>query len=249
MEIHHWRVRWWCWSSLHQCTCWWVASIREHVKVFSLIAGNMSKHKGLRLCYCISKASAPMGCSQSALVSIKSDLMKVGVNQQGAKTDLFVPVQQVTDWSSHWFMLMLVLIETCQNTQRVAVCCTWGCTAVRMSTLTPVYCQKGHQCTPEHQNRMMEKWEKVPSLSSTNWDNWDKSKVLSWASDSTDISSVEHLWGVLDKQVQSKEALPHSLHDFQDLLQTLMPNPTLPPSGVESMAEFNLPPDGSLTGL
>lgn len=74
-----------------------MASIREHVKVFSLIAGNMSKHKGLRLCYCISKASAPMGCSQSALVSIKSDLMKVGVNQQGAKTDLFVPVQQVTD--------------------------------------------------------------------------------------------------------------------------------------------------------
>lgn len=128
--------------------------------------------------------------------------------------------------------LMLVLIETCQNTQRVAVCCTWSCTAVRMSTLTPVYCQKGHQWTPEHQDRMMEKWEKVPSLSSTNWNNWDKSKVLSWASDSTDISSVEHLWGVLDKQVQSKEALPHSLHDFQDLL-----------------LQFNLPPDGSLTGL
>lgn len=194
----------------------------------------MSKHKGLRLCYCISKPSAPMGCSQAALVSIYqkwSNEGRVSVSKPVGCKDWPVCASPTGDLLKLTLVktLMLVLIETCQNTQRVAVCCTWSCTAVRMSTLTPVYCQKGHQWTPEHQDRMMEKWEKVPSLSST---NWDKSKVLSWASDSTDISSVEHLWGVLDKQVQSKEALPHSLHDFQDLL-----------------LQFNLPPDGSLTGL
>lgn len=197
----------------------------------------MSKHKGLRLCYCISKPSAPMGCSQAALVSIYqkwSNEGRVSVSKPVGCKDWPVCASPTGDLLKLTLVktLMLVLIETCQNTQRVAVCCTWSCTAVRMSTLTPVYCQKGHQWTPEYQDRMMEKWEKVPSLSSTNWNNWDKSKVLSWASDSTDISSVEHLWGVLDKQVQSKEALPHSLHDFQDLL-----------------LQFNLPPDGSLTGL
>uniref|UniRef100_A0A3Q3JTD4 Transposase Tc1-like domain-containing protein n=1 Tax=Monopterus albus TaxID=43700 RepID=A0A3Q3JTD4_MONAL len=45
-------------------------------------------------------------------------------------------------------------------------------------------------------------------------------KVLTWPPNSPDLNPVEHLWDVLEKQIQDMEASPHSLQDLKDLLMT-----------------------------
>ena len=45
-------------------------------------------------------------------------------------------------------------------------------------------------------------------------------EVLAWPPNSLDLNPVEHLWDVLDKQVQSMEAPPRNLQDLNDLLWT-----------------------------
>ncbi|MCI4375917.1 hypothetical protein PGIGA_G00114930 [Pangasianodon gigas] len=45
-------------------------------------------------------------------------------------------------------------------------------------------------------------------------------KVLTWPPNSPDLNLIEHLWYVLDKQVQSMEAPPHYLQDLKELLLT-----------------------------
>ncbi|KAK3510120.1 hypothetical protein QTP70_026836, partial [Hemibagrus guttatus] len=46
----------------------------------------------------------------------------------------------------------------------------------------------------------------------------DKRGVLTWPPNSSDLNPIEHLWDVLDKQVQSVEAPPRYLQDLKDLL-------------------------------
>ncbi|XP_051541380.1 voltage-gated hydrogen channel 1-like isoform X1 [Myxocyprinus asiaticus] len=43
-------------------------------------------------------------------------------------------------------------------------------------------------------------------------------KVLPWPPNSPDLNPIEHMWDVLDQQVQSMEAPPHKLQDLKDLL-------------------------------
>lgn len=58
--------------------------------------------------------------------------------------------------------LMLVLIEMCQNTQGIAVCCIWGCIADQSECpCWPVHCQKLQQWESEYQNWTREKWKEV----------------------------------------------------------------------------------------
>ncbi|KAJ8417445.1 hypothetical protein AAFF_G00286720 [Aldrovandia affinis] len=45
-------------------------------------------------------------------------------------------------------------------------------------------------------------------------------KVLTWPPNSPDLNPIDHLWNVLDKQVQSMEASPHNLQDLKDLMLT-----------------------------
>ncbi|KAF7651016.1 hypothetical protein LDENG_00117370 [Lucifuga dentata] len=45
-------------------------------------------------------------------------------------------------------------------------------------------------------------------------------KVLTCPSNSPDLSPIEHLWDVLEKQVRSMKAPPHNLQDLKDLLLT-----------------------------
>ncbi|KAK3520813.1 hypothetical protein QTP70_032379, partial [Hemibagrus guttatus] len=45
-------------------------------------------------------------------------------------------------------------------------------------------------------------------------------EVLTWPPNSPDLNPIEHLWDVLDKQVQSLEAPPHNIQDLKDLLLT-----------------------------
>ncbi|KAK3531598.1 hypothetical protein QTP70_024987 [Hemibagrus guttatus] len=44
--------------------------------------------------------------------------------------------------------------------------------------------------------------------------------ALTWPPNSPDLSPIEHLWDVLDKQVRSLEASSCNLHDLKDLLLT-----------------------------
>ena len=51
-------------------------------------------------------------------------------------------------------------------------------------------------------------------------DHNNENEVLTWLPNSPDLSQIEHLWDVLDKQVQSMEAPPRNLQDLKDLLLT-----------------------------
>ena len=43
-------------------------------------------------------------------------------------------------------------------------------------------------------------------------------KVLSWPPNSTDLNPIEHLWDLLEKQIQSMETTPHNSQALKDLL-------------------------------
>jgi len=45
-------------------------------------------------------------------------------------------------------------------------------------------------------------------------------EVLTWPPNSPDLSPIEHLWDVLNKQVRSMDAPPRNLQDLKDLLLT-----------------------------
>lgn len=45
-------------------------------------------------------------------------------------------------------------------------------------------------------------------------------QVLAWPSNSPDLSPMEHMWGLLETQVQSMEATPHSLEELKETLLT-----------------------------
>ncbi|KAK3572875.1 hypothetical protein QTP86_009313 [Hemibagrus guttatus] len=45
-------------------------------------------------------------------------------------------------------------------------------------------------------------------------------EVLTWPPNSPDLNPIQHLWDVLDKQVQSMEAPSRNLQDLKDLLLT-----------------------------
>ena len=48
----------------------------------------------------------------------------------------------------------------------------------------------------------------------------NKFEVLTWPPNSPDLNPIEHLWDVLDKQIQSMEAPPCNIQDLKDLLLT-----------------------------
>ena len=90
----------------------------------------------------ISRTAALVGCSQSAVVSIYQKWSKKGtvVNQhQGHRWPRLIDARR--EWTllncSQLLRLlkkvMLALIERCQNTQCIAVCCVWGCRAADQS--------------------------------------------------------------------------------------------------------------------
>ncbi|CAN9501504.1 unnamed protein product [Ophioblennius macclurei] len=63
--------------------------------------------------------------------------------------------------------------------------------------------------------------------------------VLTWPPNSPDLNPIEHLWDLLDKQIQAMEDPPHTLQDFKDLLLTFwcqIPQETFR-SVVQSMPE------------
>lgn len=44
--------------------------------------------------------------------------------------------------------------------------------------------------------------------------------MLTWPPNSPGLNLIEHLWDVLEKQVQSMEAPPCNLHDLKDVMLT-----------------------------
>ncbi|MCI4382883.1 hypothetical protein PGIGA_G00019780 [Pangasianodon gigas] len=67
------------------------------------------------------------------------------------------------------------------------------------------------QYAPCHTAKIVQEW----------FEEHDKVfKVLIWPPNSPDLNPIEHLWDVLDKQVQSIEHPPRNLQDLKDLLLT-----------------------------
>uniref|UniRef100_A0AAY5KZE1 Tc1-like transposase DDE domain-containing protein n=1 Tax=Esox lucius TaxID=8010 RepID=A0AAY5KZE1_ESOLU len=64
---------------------------------------------------------------------------------------------------------------------------------------------------PCHKAKMVQEWFDEHN---------NEFKVLTWPPNSPDLNSIEHLWDVLEKQVQSMEAPPCKLQDLTDLLLT-----------------------------
>ncbi|KAK3527039.1 hypothetical protein QTP86_008668 [Hemibagrus guttatus] len=117
--------------------------------------------------------------------------------------------------------LMLVLIERGQNTQCITATPRHVAPYLRiaadhvhpfMETLFPDVCGLFQQDNaPCHKAEMVQEWFD---------DHNNKFEVLTWPPNSPDLNPIQHLWDVLDKQVQSSEAPPRNLQDLKDLLRT-----------------------------
>uniref|UniRef100_A0A671YBG6 Tc1-like transposase DDE domain-containing protein n=1 Tax=Sparus aurata TaxID=8175 RepID=A0A671YBG6_SPAAU len=66
--------------------------------------------------------------------------------------------------------------------------------------------------TPRHTAKIVQEWFEEHN---------DEFTVLTWPPNSSDLNPIEHLWDVLNKQVQSMEAPPCNLQDLKDLLLIL----------------------------
>jgi len=64
---------------------------------------------------------------------------------------------------------------------------------------------------PCHKAKMVQEWFEEHN---------NEFEVLTWPPNSPDLNQIEHLWDVLNKQVQSMEAPPRNLQDLKDLLLT-----------------------------
>ena len=86
---------------------------------------------------------------------------------------------------------MLVLIEKMsEHTMHHTLLCMGlrSCRPVRVPMLTPAHCRKSLQWAPEHSNGTTEQWKKVAGL-------------------------MNHVLDVLDKEVRSMDAPPHTVQD------------------------------------
>lgn len=109
-----------------------------------------------QLVHSISTTAALVGCSRSTGVSIYQERSKeetVADQRQvkggrgslmnvGAKADLCGPIHQMCYCSLNYQkqFTLCILTESCQNTQRIAVCCVWGRReAVQYGYLLDVY--------------------------------------------------------------------------------------------------------------
>ena len=203
--------------------------------------GQMASAGIRRLGQSISRTAALVGCSRSAVVRTYQKWSKEGkpVNRRQGQTRgslmhvgsegwpvLSGPIEELLELKL-LKKLMLVLIERCQNTQCISVCCCMGLRSrrpVRVPMLTRVHLQKRLQWAREHQNWTMEQWKKVARSDESRFllhhVYGNELEVLTRPPNSPDLNPMEHLWDVLDKQVRSTEAPPRNLQDLKDLLLT-----------------------------
>ncbi|KAK3511397.1 hypothetical protein QTP70_007233 [Hemibagrus guttatus] len=81
-----------------------------------------------------------------------------------------------------------------------------------METVFPDGCGLFQQDNaPCHKAKMVQEWFD---------EHKNKSEMLTWPPNSSDLNPIKHLWDVLDKQVRSMEAPPCNLEDIKDLLLT-----------------------------
>ncbi|KAF7666055.1 hypothetical protein LDENG_00118340 [Lucifuga dentata] len=80
---------------------------------------------------------------------------------------------------------------------------------------------------PYHTAKIVQEW----------FEEHDKEfKVLTWPPNSLDLNPIEHLWDLLEKQVQSMDGPPHNLQDLKDLLLTSWCQ--IPQDTFRSLVEF-----------
>ena len=117
----------------------------------------------------ISRTAALVGCSRSAAVrtdqkwskegepgQTRGSLMHVGSEGWPVLSD---PIEELLELKL-MKKLMLVLIERCQNTQSISVCCVWGTgQGARADPCPPT--KSASNGAREHQNWTTEQWKKV----------------------------------------------------------------------------------------